>query len=109
MDEEEKKSLEEEKEKCLQKLWLRKVRLDELTRLLAECRGEYLKWKKKYEEVDMALALEDKLTIVKRGRKSETADSLEAVLKDKEKVKKLMMLLREEADELTPNVSFTTT
>lgn len=91
-------SLEEEKSLCLEKLRIYIRELTELNRQRKAIWPEYRKWKKRYEEADMALALEDKLTIVKRGRKSDIADSLEIVLQDKEKVKKLVELLREEAE-----------
>jgi len=96
MTEDEKLSLEEEMDLCLNHLRFYAAVLDSLNREKEKVWTKYCEWKKRYEDADMKLALETKLTIVKRGRRSETADSLETVLADKEKVKKLIKLLREE-------------
>lgn len=109
MTDEEKKFLRGEKASCFVSLKLVKQQLDKVTLARDGLLNMYEELKKEYEGIDMKLALEDKLTIVGRGRKSSVVDSLENILKDKEKVKQLMTLLSEEmkAEPLVPKNALT--
>jgi len=87
-------SLEEEKNLCLGKLRAYTSTLTDLNRQKEEVWSKYCEWKERYEKADMKLALETKLTVIKKGKGRE--DSLHTILKDKKKVKELIRLLKEE-------------
>ena len=101
MTEEEKDLLKETKARSARSMVSIGKELKELAEAKKRLLDMYFDYKRRFEDADMKLALETKLTVVKRGRKSETTDSLEAVLQNKEKVKKLIILLREEVNSCT--------
>ena len=114
MTEETMSSIKEELRQCRREMVsigdkLRKLNLARLQLLEA-----YFGWKDRFDELNMQLALETKLTVVGRGRKSATVDQLEAIMQDPKKAKQLLTLLKEdgngrfeEAEPLTPNVPLT--
>ena len=104
-------SIREEMNYCRRNMVALGSELHKLHKAREQLLEVYFSWKDRFVELDTKLAMETKRTILGRGRKSETVDSIEAVLRDPDKAKKLIELLRDkignEAEQMTPNVPLT--
>jgi len=111
MTEEQISSIREEMNYCRRNMVALGNELHKLHKAREQLLEVYFSWKDRFVKLDTKLAMETKLVVLGRGRRSETVDSIETVLKDPDKAKKLIELLRDEigngAEQMAPNVPLT--
>lgn len=113
MTEDELASLKRNRQECKDHIVTLQDELHRLDKARKQLLEVYKDWKLRYEELDMQLALETKLTIIEPKKKS--SDPIEKLAKDPNKLQKLIdalsaeLLKSKEAKQLTPNVPLTNT
>ena len=93
LSDEEEMFLREEKIECLSEIKKLTNRYRRICAVKNKTQSRILDLKLRHNEADRKIAIHTKFTVVGRERKSSTVDALQAILKDRDKARRLIEIL----------------